>query len=395
MNRILCRSLTFTFTFAASLAGQSLAQDKSAPPPIVNVSQAMEKFVASKEVAGVVTLIADAKGILHKHATGMADIEQQKPIAEDSIFWIASMSKPVTGVCVMILVDEGKLKLEDPVSQYIPEMSNLKLEDGTAATITLRHLLTHTSGMAELPGPEAYASRTLAEAAEKYSKVKVLFTPGSKWQYSQTSINTAARIVEIVSGKSFDAFLDERICKPLGMRDTGFYLNDLQMKRLAKSYRRTDGGDLVENAIGLLNGKQATDRNRFPAANGGLFSTASDYAKFCRMLLAGGTLDGAKILSEEAVKSFRSPSIDPSIKTGFTPGNTWGVGCCVVQEPTGITAMLSPGSFGHGGAYGTQAWIDPVKGRCYILMVQRSNFPNSDASEVRRVFQEQAARGLD
>ena len=113
------------------------------------------------------------------------------------------------------------------------------------------------------------------------------------------------------------------------------------------------------------------------------------------MLLGGGSFDGAKILSERSADVFRSPAIDPSIETGFTPGNTWGIGCCVVRHPQGTTASLSPGSFGHGGAYGTQAWIDPIKGRGYILMVQRANFPNSDASDLRRQFQDLAAQAID
>lgn len=354
----------------------------------------MRKFADDKEIAGAVTLVANTKKIKHLHASGFADIKLGQPLTEDSIFWIASMSKPVTGVCVMILADEGKLSLDAPISEYLPEMKNLKLPDGTSAEITLRHLVTHTSGMAELAAAEVYTSKTLVEAADKYSKVKVLFAPGSKWQYSQTGINTAARIVEVVSGKSFDKFLEERVCKPLGMKDTTFYLNDEQMKRLAKSYKRTEKGDLEEAPIFLLAGKSPTDRNRFPAANGGLFSTAKDYSKFCRMLLQEGTLDGVRILSAKAVEVFRTPCTGELV-TGFTQGNAWGIGCCVTNKPEGVTSMLSPGSFGHGGAYGTQAWIDPVKGRCYILMTQRTNFPNADASDVRKVFQEEAAKALD
>jgi CubicO group peptidase (beta-lactamase class C family) len=192
---------------------------------------------------------------------------------------------------------------------------------------------------------------------------------------------------------SFDQFVNERICKPLGMVDTTFYLNESQAARLAKSYKRTDDGKLVEAPIGLLAGKKPTDRDRMPAANGGLFSTANDYVNFCLMLLNGGSYGGKRILSQKAVEVFSTPA-SGNVVTGFTPGNAWGIGCCIVQEPAGVTAKLSKGSFGHGGAHGTQAWIDPVKGCCYILMTQRSNFPNSDASDMRRVFQEEAAKAL-
>jgi CubicO group peptidase (beta-lactamase class C family) len=393
MRRVLT-TVTLLATIFLPAADRVHAQDKAAVPAFPGVVSAMRKFVDDKEVAGTITLVADAKEIKHLHASGFSDIKQNQPLTEDSIFWIASMSKPVAGVCVMILVEEGKLSLDVPISEYLPAMKNLKLQDGTPAMITLRHLMTHTSGMAELAAAEVYTSKTLAEAAEKYSKVKVLFAPGSKWQYSQTGINTAARIVEVVSGKTFDKFLEERVCKPLGMKDTTFYLNDEQMKRLAKSYKLTDNGELEEAPNFLLAGKTPTDRDRFPAANGGLFSSTRDYSKFCRMLLQEGTLDGIRILSAKWVEVFRTPCTG-ELTTGFTPGNAWGIGCCVIRKPSDVTAMLSPGTYGHGGAYGTQAWIDPVKGRCYILMTQRANFPNADASGVRKVFQEEAAKALD
>lgn len=352
----------------------------------------LNPFVDNSEIAGAVALVADKEGAIAGQAVGLADIANKQVLERDSIFWIASMSKPVTGACVMMLQDEGKLSLDDPITKYLPEMKDLKLADETPAVITLRQLLSHMSGMAELKQEEAYTSRDLAEAAARYAKVKILFTPGSKWQYSQTSINTAGRIVEVVSGLSLDKFIEKRLCEPLGMKDTGFYLSKPQAKRLAKSYRKNEEGRLEEAKIGLLAGHLPTDRERMPAANGGLFSTADDYAKFCRMLLRDGELDGKRILSAEAVKTMRT-IVTGDLVTGFTPGNGWGIGCCVVREPQGVSAALASGSFGHGGAYGTQAWIDPTNERIYILMTQRANFPNSDASDLRREFQ-QVARKL-
>ncbi len=208
--------------------GSTLVAQETALPVLAKVAASVKPFVDEEQVAGVVTLVADDQRILHQHALGLADIETQRPMATDSIFWIASMSKPVTGACVMILVDEGKLSLDDLISKHLPEMSQLKTADGIPAAITIRHLLTHTSGMAELKAEEAYTSKDLQEAASRYAKGAVLFEPGSKWQYSQTSINTAARIVEVVSGQSFDRFLQERICQPLGMIDTTFYLRTLR-----------------------------------------------------------------------------------------------------------------------------------------------------------------------
>ncbi len=255
--------------------------------------------------------------------------------------------------------------------------------------MTVQQLLNHTSGMRELKEP--YAHPSLAAASLLYAKAGVQFPPGTKWQYSQTGINTAARIIEVISGLTFDEYTRRFLFEPLGMKDTGFYLTEEQASRLATSYRRTPEGVLEPASIFLLGGKAPTDRNRMPAANGGLFSTALDYAKFCQMLLGNGTFQRQRILSDESVLKLRTPNTKDLV-TGFTTGNAWGVGVCVVREPQGATGMLSPGTYGHGGAYGTQAWIDPVQNRAYILMVQRANFPNADDSNVRKVFQDIASK---
>ncbi len=355
-----------------------------------SLDSAMNGFVDSHEMAGAVVLVGDKQGVLVQRSYGMADIANSKAMTNDAIFWIASMTKPITGACVMMLQEEGKLALDDPITKYLPPMQALKLADGTAAVITIRQLLSHTSGMAELDPSQAYTARNLTEAAERYAKVKMLFAPGSQWKYSQTSINTAARIVEVVSGQSFDDFVQERVCEPLGMVDTKFYLTKEQLPRLAKSYNRTEAGALEETGIKLLADRSPTEVNRMPAANGGLFSTALDYSKFCRMLLNAGELDGKRVLSAESVTTMRTV-VTGDLVTGFTPGNAWGIACCVVRQPQGVSEALSAGSFGHGGAYGTQAWIDPNKERVYILMTQRSNFGNADASAVRREFQRAAS----
>jgi CubicO group peptidase (beta-lactamase class C family) len=176
------------------------------------------------------------------------------------------------------------------------------------------------------------------------------------------------------------------------MKDTTFYLSEEQAARLAKSYRK-NGDRLEESEVFILLGKGPTSRDRFPAANGGLFSTAADYGRFCRMIQSGGELDGRRYLSREAVEQMTSIQTG-ELKTGFTEGNGWGLGWCVVRKPQGVTEALSSGSHGHGGAYGTQAWIDPQEKRVYVLMVQRANFPNADASDVRRAFQAAAAQAL-
>jgi CubicO group peptidase (beta-lactamase class C family) len=366
------------------------AAEQGAPPAVAAIGDRVSTYVTAREIAGAVTLVATPDRVIHLDATGFASLDPREPMRTDSIFWIASMSKPVLATLMFMLQDEGLLSVDDPVEKYLPEFKGLKTADGQPARVTIRHLLTHTSGMGEITGEQARDARTLADVIPLYVARPVAFPPGSKWVYCQSGINTAGRIAEVVTGEPLDKLLQRRLFDPLGMKDTTFYLTEQQLPRLARSYRRTDKGELEATDIGFLHGKSPTSRDRFPAPNGGLFSTAGDYARFCRMVLRGGELDGKRYLKPETVKLMTTIQTG-DLKTGFTPGNGWGLGWCVVREPQGITAMLSPGTFGHGGAYGTQAWVDPTAKRIYILMVQRGNFPNSDASDVRRGFQEAAS----
>jgi CubicO group peptidase (beta-lactamase class C family)/glyoxylase-like metal-dependent hydrolase (beta-lactamase superfamily II) len=365
---------------------------ESTPPAIASISDRLRKYIAAREVAGAVTLVATPDRVIHLDAMGNAVLSPEEAMQTDAIFWIASMSKPILAVLLMMLQDEGLLNVDDPVEKYLPEFKGLKTTDGKPAQVTIRHLLTHTSGMGEITPDQAREAKTLASVIPLYVAKPVAFTPGSKWVYCQSGINTGGRIAEVVTGEPLEKLLKKRLFDPLGMKDTTFYLTEKQLPRLAKSYKRNDKGELEATDIRFLNGKSPTSTDRFPAPNGGLFSTASDYARFCQMVLRGGEMDGKRYLKPETVKLMTTIQT-ADLKTGFTAGHAWGLGWCVVREPQGVTAMLSPGTFGHGGAYGTQAWIDPGTKRVYILMVQRTNFPNSDGSDVRRGFLE-AATGV-
>jgi CubicO group peptidase (beta-lactamase class C family) len=354
------------------------------------IGDRMHQYITGREIAGAVTLVATPDRVIHLEASGNAVLNPSEAMRKDSIFWIASMSKPVLATLLLMLQDEGLLSVDDPVEKYLPEFKQLKTVDGKPARVTIRHLLTHTSGMGEITGQQAHDCKTLAAVIPLYVAQPVRFTPGSKWVYCQSGINTGGRIAEVVTGEPLDRLLQRRLFEPLGMKDTTFYLTEEQLPRLARSYRRTAKGELEAAEIGFLNGQSPTSRDRFPAPNGGLFSTASDYARFCQMILRGGEWGGRRFLKPASVKLMTTIQTD-GLKTGFTEGNGWGLGWCVVREPQGITAMLSRGTFGHGGVYGTQAWIDPRRKLISILMVQRANFPNSDASEVRRGFQEAAS----
>lgn len=357
------------------------------------VSTRIQSFLDKRDMAGAITVVLDKQGFRHFGTYGFADLETKKVMPADAMFWIASMSKPVTGAAILQLQDAGKLNVNDLVERYLPEFATLQTPSGKPAKLTISQLLAHTSGLGEPSRESSEKAVTLADLIPSYLALPLQFEPGSRWKYSQSSINTAARIVEVVSGKSFDVYLDDELFRPLGMKDTTFYPNAEQRTRLVTAYRRDAANNELKSAPPRMN---IHVRARPPLGNGGLFSTALDYAQFCRMLLHEGTLDGRQYLKPETVRQMRT-IVTGDLITGFlpgAPGHGWGVGCAVIREPVGVTAMLSPGSFGHGGAWGTQAWIDPVKGHVYVLMVQRTDFGNGDASDLRKGFQEAAAAAL-
>ena len=358
------------------------------------LQQALDAFAAKqieeREVAGVTAVVGDKEGILATATAGFANIESGEKLTPDHMFWIASMTKPVTGTAMMMAVEKGLVSISDPVSKYLPEFKDLKGADGKPATVTIAQCLAHTSGLQDLTNEENAATTMLAELTALVSKKPLKFEPGSKWVYCQTGINTAARVIEVVSGKSYEDYLRENLFVPLGMNDTAFNLTEAQVKRLATSYATTKDG-FQPQPVKIFYGKGPTSTDRFPSAAGGLFSTAADYGRFARMILNGGELDGKRYLSPESIAEMtRSHTGD--LAAGFVPGSNYGLGWIRVAEPIGVTAPLSAGTFGHGGAYGTQAWIDPVKGRFMVMMVQRTNFNNGDASGTRRQFQEAAAK---
>lgn len=375
--------------------------EEPSPAPIPHFDQArladvpktMEKLEADNQISGAVTLIATRGQVVQLSATGKANIARDEAMKPDAIFWIASMTKPITAVSVLMLQEEGKLSVDDPVAKYVPELAELKTPEGKPANVTLKQLLTHTSGMVlEAPTADRQKAKTLADLMPVYAKLPMRFDPGAKWEYCQAGINSLGRVVEVVSGKSLPEFFQERIFTPLGMKETTFYPTEEQVGRLAMGYK-SSGGKLVENPMRTMSGKALTSHEHYPAANAGLFTTASDYGRFCQMLLNEGSLDGKQYLKPETVRMMRTVQTGDLV-TGFSPGCGWGLGVCVVRNPQGVTAMLSPGTFGHGGAWGTQAWIDPDKGVAYVLMVQRADFPNSDQSPVRKSFQQATADAM-
>jgi CubicO group peptidase (beta-lactamase class C family) len=369
-----------------------------AAPALPGVGAAMQATVEAREVAGAVTLVATKDQVVHLEATGLANLEGKKPMAADAMFWIASTTKVTAAVAVLMLQDEGKLNVTDPVAKYLPQFGELKTPSGKPAGLTIVHLLTHTSGLAEGKRPVYFFSKTISEVIEAYfPAAPMLSEPGERWKYTTISFDAVARIVEIVSGKPYDAFLQERLLAPLGMKDTTFFPSETQQRRLAGNYAR-DRASGALNPGPLMIGTPVAGRFP-PMAGAGLFSTAGDLGRFGQMLLNRGELEGKRYLSEASYKLLTTVHTG-DLATGFSTGQVnkvlgWGLGTYVLRAPhAGVSASLSPGSFGHPGACGTSLIVDPVKGLVYVLMIQRPNLPDNFENETARAFVQAASSAL-
>ncbi len=387
------RQIGFFLTLG-SISSACLAQDTALS---TRIRERMQGFVDRGEIAGSVTLVGDGDKVLSLECVGSRDREAKGLMTPETIFRIASMTKPITGLGIMMLVDEGKLSVDDLVEVHLPEFKGLQLvaeRSGDVLTlkpparpITLRDLLTHTSGLPDASPPgsptlDLKNNPTLADAVKVFAKRPISFEPGSRWAYSNAGMATLGRIIEVVSDRPYDVFLKERLFDPLGMPDTTFFPSPEQIRRTAVTYDRKDG-KLVPVASSKI---APVPGVRYPNPAGGLYSTAPDLAKLYRMVIAGGTVDGRRYVSEASFAAMTRLQTG-AIKTGFTDGMGYGLAFGFVRTPTGVTEALSPGSIGHGGAWGTQAWIDRKKGRFAVLLIQRSGLPNGDASEMRREFQ--------
>ena len=382
-----------TVVYAVLLLLPAFARAAETGNPAIRA--AIQKFIDAQDISGAVTVVAAKDKLLAVDTIGLADIAKKKPMEPDSLFWIASMTKPLTAVSILMLQDEGKLNVSDPVEKYLPEFAALKTPTGQPAHITIEQILTHTSGLGEGDGAAIKAAHTLRDLIPIYLASPMLYEPGERWRYTQSGINVAARIVEVTSGLSFDKFVGKHLLKPLGMRHTTFYPNKKQQSHLATPYiKDKQTGELTAAPYAGYGNKEQP-----PFGNAGLFSTGPDYARFCQMLLSGGTFRGKRYLSAAAFQQLTTVHTG-ELKTGFLQtdeyGNRgmnygWGIGVAILKAPhPGVAEMLSAGTFGHGGAWGTQAWIDPVRGLAYILMVQRPGV-NGDASKLRQAFQQAAS----
>lgn len=343
------------------------AASESQPTASSEVATAMQPYLDSYKMAGIIGLIADKNGkVVYKNLMGYADVEAKKPISEDNIFWVASMTKMFAGASIMMLVDEGKVSLDDPVTKFIPQLSkwmvvtekdtNHVLLTPLIRPVTIRHVLSHTSGLtgqSELQQMTAPDATPLKARALSSVTGPLQWQPGDKYQYGNQGMNIAARVVEIVSGMAYEDFLQKRFFDPLGMTETTFWPSDAQIARLANAYGpNKEKSGYAKGDIFFLT-KPYSDRiHRFPEAGGGLFSTTHDILRYGMMLANNGELEGKRYLSPAAMDELRKE------QTGATKVNY------------SLGYHLRNGMFGHDGAYGTDLSVNPKTGMIAVFMVQ-------------------------
>jgi CubicO group peptidase (beta-lactamase class C family) len=358
----------------------------SEPPASPEVTAALQPYLNSHKLAGLIGVIADKTGKVHyKNLLGYADVEAKKPISEDNVFWIASMTKMFAGASIMMLVDEGNVSLDDPVTKHIPELNKWMVvaekDDAhvllkpLVRPVTIRHVLSHTSGLAgssELQQVTGSDSTPLKARALSSVTGPLQWQPGDKYAYGNQGMNIAARIVEIVSGMAYEDFLQKRFFDPLGMSETTFWPSESQIARLAAAYGpNKEKNGYVRGDIGFLTKPYSDRTRRFPEAGGGLFSTTHDIFRYGLMLANDGELDGKRYLSHAAMEELRKE------QTGTTRVNY------------SLGYHLRNGMFGHDGAYGTDLSVDPKTGMVAIFMVQCTG---GDQWSARDLFLKTAAQ---
>jgi CubicO group peptidase (beta-lactamase class C family) len=400
---------------AAQQAGKKAAEIVEGKPEAAGFSSerlgrlhaVIQGLVDQKQLPGVVTLLARHGKVVEERTYGEKDIASKAPMTKDTIFRIYSMSKPVTGVAMMMLYEEGKWRLEDPISKYIPEFAPLKVFKGNGADgnmiledpahpPTMQELMTHTAGFTygifgdtsvDKMYNDAKLLRTdsLRDFIDKLVKIPLLYQPGSRWVYS-VSMDIQGYIIEKLSGQSLPDFEQQRIFGPLGMKDTGFFVPAEKRNRFATLYAGNDAGELE------LYPKDAKPLSDFatqptaPSGGGGMVSTAEDYLRFSQMLLNGGELDGVRILAPATVQLMTANHLSPSLMVGAfdgddvtRPGAGWGYDCATYSDPLLANEVVGKGTFFWGGAADTWFWVDPTNDLIFVGMTQRfldKNRPN-------------------
>jgi len=389
MKRLLASLLLAFSSFAFAPPAPDPARAGMDAAQLARIGPVLREFVERGQMSGAVTLVMRRGALAHLEAAGWQDVEAKKPMQKDAIFQIMSMTKPFTGAAIMMLAEEGKLRLHDPVEDHLPEfrgqMVVVSEENGVrtlrkpSRPITIRDLMTHTSGV----GPAAPGigdimvrmDRTLAEACLIYSQQPLLFEPGTRWMYSNTGIAVLGRIIEVRSGMSFEKFLETRIFQPLGMTDTHVFLPAEKRARLAPVYTVKDGR-LVKAGPDILGGDPLKFREgaKYSGPEHSLYSTAWDLAQFYQMMLNGGQWNGKRLLSPASVAMMTQVHTG-NLTARHNPGTGFGLTWEVTKDPAGTLTGQSIGTFGHGGAFGTYGWVDPQKQLVGVYLMQLAGRP--------------------
>jgi CubicO group peptidase (beta-lactamase class C family) len=379
---------TLVFVLAAlclAAAPPDLKKAGMDPALLAKIPARMKTFVDRGTISGAVTLVARHGALASLDAVGYQDLENKKPMRADTIFQIMSMTKPITAAGIMMLMEEGRLALSDPVEKYLPDFRGMWVLESRESDrrtlkrpsrlITIRDLLTHTSGVSRpeaIPNVMFTFDRTLAEVATLYSQTPLEFEPGTKWAYSSPGIAVLGRIIEVVSDQPYERFIDERILKPLGMKDSFFFPPADKTGRIAMVYKIEDG-KLRRSGSEIIGGAPDNYRRgaKYPCPECGMFSTAEDLQAFYQMMLNGGAYNGRRLLSRQTVELMTAVHTG-DLPAGHSPGMGYGLAWAVVREPLGALELLSVGTYGHSGAFGTQGWVDPKLDMIRILLIGRS-----------------------
>jgi len=397
-----------------SLASLLLALTTARAAEQSPVAAALQSAVDKHIVAGAVGLVANKDRVLDLEAVGYSNLATQAPMKTDALFWIASMTKSFTGTAVMMLVDEGKVKLDDPVEKFLPEFKGQMIAADKdhpqpyppSHPITVREIMDHTSGLVLANDKALKQTHSLKDDVKQYAAQPLRQEPGTKYEYNNCGINTGGRIIEVISGMSYADFMQQRIFTPLGLKETGFWPDENLGERLAGSAKMNADKSGLED--------MANDKNLTPAAiekfsegvpvphpilvnfglgalfdyakhyampAGGIYSTASDVGKFCRMLLNGGKWEGKQYLSPEALRQMTSTQTGDVVVGGGT--ETYGVGWSVQKKDGMVPAV---GAFGHRGARKTMMWVDPKNQLVMVLMVQSMDMTGPQSNELYNSF---------
>ncbi len=359
------------------------------------LDRVMQGYIDRNEVAGVVTLVARRGKVVHFSALGQRDVEAGAPMTHDAIFRIASMTKPIASVALMMLYEEGRFQLRDPIAKWLPEFADMQVAvpappqerltgryktAPAARPITVQHILTHTAGLANtyrgITQPEfqeVVAPRkpgdTVGGMLKRLATLPLNFHPGEHWEYGRAT-DVVGRLVEVMSGQTLDAFLRERIFEPLGMTDTHFYLPESKLGRFAALYRPNAQGKIELAEAPTAESRFVAEPHTYFSGAGGLVSTARDYFRFHQMMLNGGELDGARILGRKTVELMTANHTGDKGIWLAGPGYGFGLGYAVVTDLGPSGTPRSEGSYYWGGAFGTIFWVDPSEELIGILMEQ-------------------------